>query len=99
MMKKLSARSKKSSTKSKTKSKPYFVYVLKCKDSTLYTGITVDLDRRLSQHKDGTGAAYTRSRRGEKIIYSEKFKNRSLALKREYAIKQLSRKEKLLLTN
>ena len=73
----------------------YFVYILKCKDDTLYTGITTDLKRRLAEHKAGTGAAYTRSHGALKMVYSERKKNRSTASKREAEIKKWSRSKKL----
>ncbi len=75
----------------------YFVYILKCKDGTLYTGITNDLAKRLEAHKKGTGARYTRSHPPEKIAYSEKYRTKSRALKREAEIKRLSRPQKLKL--
>ena len=75
----------------------YFVYILKCKDGTLYTGITTDLVRRLSEHTNGKGAKYTRSRKAGKIVYSEKKKNRSNASKREAEIKSWTREKKLAL--
>ena len=74
----------------------YYIYILKCADKTLYTGITVDLNRRLTEHNDSKlGAKYTRMRRPVKLIYSKKFRNRSLASKEEVRIKNLSRKDKL----
>jgi len=76
---------------------PYFVYILKCKDKSLYTGITNNLAKRFEAHKKGTGARYTRSHPPKKIVYSEKYSNRSRALKREAEIKRLSRQEKLKL--
>ena len=76
---------------------PYFVYILLCKDKTLYCGITTDILRRLQEHQKGIGAKYTRARGVEKIIHKEKFKNRSDASKRESAIKKLSKEEKLAL--
>ena len=75
----------------------YFVYILKCKDGTLYTGITTDLARRLTEHKSGKGSKYARSRRAGKIVYSEKKKNRSSASKREAEIKSWTRARKLQL--
>ena len=75
----------------------YYVYILLCKDDTLYTGITTDPKRRLEQHKKGTGAKYTRSHGALKMIYLEEAKDRSEASKREAAIKSLSREEKLRL--
>ena len=68
----------------------YFVYMLECADGTLYTGITTDLTRRLNEHNGSKkGAKYTRSRRPVTLAYSESFKNRSEASKREYYIKRL----------
>lgn len=75
----------------------WFVYILKCADSTLYTGITTDCERRLSQHNAGKGAKYTRVRLPVEIVYREPADNRSSATKREIAIKNLSRKQKLAL--
>jgi putative endonuclease len=76
----------------------YYLYILKCADKTLYTGITVDLERRIKEHNfSKLGAKYTSSRRPVKLVYSKKFRNRSLALKEENRIKNSSRKEKLLL--
>ncbi|HIP21336.1 MAG TPA: GIY-YIG nuclease family protein [Sulfurimonas sp.] len=78
----------------------YFVYILKCSDDTLYTGITTDLKRRVDEHNNSQkGAKYTKLRRPVKLAYSEESEDRSSASKREYAIKQLSRKEKLELIN
>jgi len=74
---------------------PYFVYILRCNDDTLYTGITTDVDRRLDEHNNSSkGAKYTKIRRPVEVVYVEELKDRSSASKREYAIKQLSRKEK-----
>ena len=75
----------------------YFVYILKCSDSSLYTGITTDVDRRFAEHADGKGGNYTRSRGASDIVYTEKCKNRSSAQRREAEIKKLSREEKLQL--
>ena len=75
----------------------HYTYILECKDQTLYTGYTTDLERRLKVHNDGKGAKYTKIRRPVKLVYHEEFDNKSEALKREYALKQLSRKQKLLL--
>lgn len=78
----------------------YYVYILECSDKTLYTGITTDLKRRISEHNSSElGAKYTSPRRPVKIIYSKKFKNRSLASKEEARIKKLKRNNKLKLTN
>ena len=74
----------------------YYLYILKCADGTLYTGITVDLKRRVGEHNSSKkGAKYTRARRPVKLVYSKKFNNRSLATKAEAKIKLLPRKEKL----
>jgi putative endonuclease len=75
----------------------WFVYVLRCVDGTLYTGITKDLARRTKQHNDGTAARYTRGRRPVKLVYQEPQRGQSLALKREAAIKKLTRRQKLAL--
>ena len=73
------------------------VYLLRCRDGSLYTGITNDLDRRLTAHQAGTASAYTRSRRPLLLAYRESLPDRSAALKREAAIRRLSRAEKLAL--
>lgn len=70
------------------------VYVIRCSDSTLYTGITTDIDRRFKQHADGTGAKYFRGRSPEQIVYLENNHNRSSASKREKQIKTMTRVEK-----
>lgn len=75
--------------------KQWVLYILECKDGTLYTGITDDLPRRIAQHNSGKGAKYTRGRAPLKLLYSEMCENHSQALKREFAVKQLSREEKL----
>ena len=75
----------------------YFVYILKCADDTFYTGITTDPSRRLKEHNSGKGAKYTRSRLPCSIVYYEHSENKNSALKREAAMKKLSRKEKLQL--
>lgn len=72
----------------------YTVYILRCRDKSLYTGITNDLAARLRAHQQGTGAAYTRAHKPDRVVYTETKKTRGSALKREYAIKQLSRQEK-----
>lgn len=71
------------------------VYLLLCKDKSIYTGITNDLENRFLAHKNGRGASYTRSHSPLKILYSEKFRTKSAALKREAKIKKLKRIEKL----
>lgn len=80
--------------KGKKKTVSWVLYVLKCRDSTLYTGITNDLRRRITQHNNGTASRYTRSRLPVKLAHQELCRGRSSALKKEYALKQLSRKEK-----
>lgn len=72
----------------------WFVYLLRCADGSLYTGITNDLSRRFSQHSAGTASRYTRSRLPVKLVYQERQESRSLALRRELAIKRLKRTEK-----
>lgn len=74
--------------------KTWYVYILRCRDNTLYTGITDDVPRRLEAHNTGKGAKYTRGRGPVTLCYQEKQESYSTALKREYAIKQLTRKEK-----
>ena len=74
----------------------YTLYILKCADKTLYTGITTDLERRIKEHNSSNlGAKYTRGRRPVKLVLAKKFKNRSDASKEESRIKKLSRKEKM----
>lgn len=76
----------------------YHLYLLQCSDDTLYTGITVDLERRVGEHNSSKlGAKYTRARRPVKLVYSKKYRNRSLASKAEARMKSLSREEKLKL--
>jgi predicted GIY-YIG superfamily endonuclease len=72
----------------------WFVYILKCRDGTLYTGITNNLARREAEHNSGTASRYTRSRRPVRIIYQEPCGSRSAALKKEHAVKSLTRREK-----
>ena len=76
----------------------YYLYILECADKTLYTGITVDLERRVKEHNESKlGAKYTQSRRPVKLVYTKKFRNRSLASKAEYKIKNISREKKIKL--
>jgi predicted GIY-YIG superfamily endonuclease len=77
----------------------WIVYILQCADMTLYTGITNDLDARMLKHANGTGAKYTRGRGPYEVILTEYHPTKSAALKRELAIKKLSRNEKLALKN
>ena len=77
---------------------PYFLYILRCADTTLYTGITTDLERRIIEHNESEKwAKYTKMRRPVELIYSEEYDSRSEASKREYEIKQMTRIEKELL--
>ena len=71
-----------------------YTYILKCKDDSLYTGWTNDLKKRITSHNAGKGAKYTKARRPVELVYYDEFQTREEAMKREYAIKQLSRKEK-----
>ncbi|MEK7576528.1 MAG: GIY-YIG nuclease family protein [Patescibacteria group bacterium] len=73
------------------------VYILKCKDGSLYTGITNNLKKRFSDHQNGKGGRYTRSHKPVKVLYSERYATKSKALRREFQIKSLSRKKKLQL--
>lgn len=74
-----------------------YVYILKCSDETLYTGWTNNLDKRLEAHNSGKGAKYTRVRLPVKLVYYEEYEDKIEAMKREYEIKRLSRKEKVKL--
>ena len=75
----------------------WWVYMIQADDQSLYTGITTDLSRRFQQHADGKGARYFRARKPVKIVWQESHGDRASASKREAAIKQLRRDEKLLL--
>lgn len=79
----------------------FYVYMLRCNDNSLYTGWTMDLDRRLKEHNKGTGAKYTRAKLPVKLVYHEQLNSKSDAIKREYQIKQLKKiqKEKLVIKN
>jgi putative endonuclease len=78
----------------------HYVYVVECDDGTYYTGYTTDVERRVAEHNDGTGAKYTRGRRPVELVHVESFDTQSAAMQREYAIKQLRRpaKEQLVQT-
>ncbi len=71
-----------------------YTYIVECKDGTLYTGWTTDLERRIKAHNSGKGAKYTRSRLPVVLRYYESFETKQEAMRREYEIKQLTRKEK-----
>jgi len=76
----------------------YYVYMVECADGTLYTGIAKDLQRRIEEHNHShKGAKYTKTRRPVALVYTEECEDRSTASKREYAIKKLSREQKLAL--
>lgn len=79
----------------------WYLYMVRCADDTLYTGITTDVQRRLDEHNgdDRIGARYTRARRPVVLVYSEQAENRSAAASREAAIKKLTRRQKLALCN
>ena len=72
-----------------------YAYMVRCSDDSLYTGWTNNLENRVATHNSGKGAKYTRGRTPVELVYYEEFKTRSEVMKREYAIKQLSRREKL----
>ena len=74
--------------------KAWFLYLLRCADGSLYTGITSNVARRCQQHNAGTASRYTRSRLPVELIYQESQPSRSVALKRELAVKAMSREEK-----
>jgi putative endonuclease len=76
---------------------PWTIYILRCADGSLYTGITNDLARRLAAHRAGRGGAYTRARLPVRVAYTERRPDRGAALRREAAIKALTRREKLAL--
>lgn len=78
--------------------KAWFVYIVRCADDTLYTGITTDIERRMKEHNsEKQGAKYTRVRQPVELVFSEEQKDRSSASTREYQIKKLSRNKKLQL--
>ncbi len=72
----------------------YYTYIVKCHDNTYYTGYTVNLQKRIATHNNGKGAKYTRSRLPVTLVYVESYDSKSEAMKREYQIKQLTRKQK-----
>ena len=75
----------------------FWVYMLECADGSLYTGWTPDLENRVRQHNAGRGSKYVRSRLPAQLVYSESYDTRTEAMRREYALKKLSRNEKLTL--
>ncbi len=72
----------------------HYAYIVKCSDGTYYTGYTNDLEKRLLTHNAGKGAKYTRNRLPVEMVYFEEYEDKSEAMKREYAIKRLTRKQK-----
>jgi len=89
---------KRVTNKSQVSEKLWYLYVVECSDNSLYTGITTDLNRRITEHNSSNkGAKYTRPRRPVTLVYSEIHPNRSAASKSEYRTKQLSKQNKLLL--
>lgn len=74
-----------------------YVYIVECSDGTLYTGWTNNLDKRIEQHCNGTGAKYTRGRGPVRLVYHEEFNDKRDAMRREYEIKRYSRINKLKL--
>ena len=75
--------------------KDWYLYILECADGTLYTGITLDLERRLGEHNGGQGAKYTRARLPVKMVYHIEVADRSRASKMEYRVKKMPRAKKL----
>ena len=75
----------------------WFVYILECNNKSFYTGITNNLEKRFKAHREGRGGSYTRAFGARRMVYTEKLKTKSSALKREIEIKQCTRSEKLSL--
>lgn len=75
----------------------HYIYIVKCKDGSLYTGYAKDIEKRVGKHNKGQGAKYTKIRRPVELVYQEMFDTKSEALKREYEIKTYSRQQKLVL--
>ena len=78
---------------------PYFTYVLRCRDGTFYTGWTDDVEKRLAAHNKGVGGRYTRGRLPAELAHKEEFASKSEAMRRERAIKKMTRAAKLQLIN
>lgn len=85
---------KEKTTKRKKRGKKWFLYILRCKDGSFYTGVTNDLQRRLGMHNDGKASRYTRSRRPVRLVYQEVCASRAQALARECVVKAFPRKKK-----
>ena len=80
--------------KKENKEKKYYAYMLRCKDNTIYSGYTTNIEKRVETHNSGEGAKYTRARRPVKLAYFEEFETKTEALKREYEFKKYTHKEK-----
>ena len=93
----LAGMEEKEKARPKKRRQKWFVYILKCADASLYTGIAKDLAKRFQMHSDGKGARYTRTRRPLEIVYQEICKSRTEALVRECAVKALPKAKKLAL--
>jgi len=78
----------------KTSRKEWYLYMLRCRDGSLYTGITTDVQRRVDRHNEGKASRYTRSRRPATPVHSEKCRDKADALKKEFAMKKRTKKEK-----
>ena len=78
----------------KSKQKENYTYILECSDGSFYTGWTTDIARRVNEHQDGIGAKYTRAKRPVKLVHYEVFDTKQEAMRREWEIKQLTRKQK-----
>jgi len=74
-----------------------YVYIVKCKDNTFYTGFTTDIERRITEHNNGVGSKYTKGRRPVKLVYLEEYDTKGEALSREYEIKTFTRSKKIKL--
>lgn len=72
-----------------------YTYIVECRDGSLYTGWTTDVKKRVEAHNAGKGAKYTKSRRPVKLVYTEEHRTKQEAMSREYAIKRMTRQEKL----
>ena len=73
---------------------PYYVYVIQCEDGSFYTGYTKNVNRRLTLHKNGKGARYTRMHKPKKLVYTEEFKTRAEAMRRERKVKTMGHQKK-----
>ncbi|MDH5482023.1 MAG: GIY-YIG nuclease family protein [Candidatus Bathyarchaeota archaeon] len=76
---------------------PYYVYIIRCKDGSFYTGCTADLEARMKLHMNGKGARYTRMHKPKKLVYVERCDSRSEAMRREKTVKKLNHRQKLQL--